>query len=232
MRLRSGDARTHHDTHQDTHQESIPRARALDPRSLPLYSAYRRFRHLALTDPSSCRPEGLGRLLLRALAAEAGDSLIAGYWLFRRIGSHLELEQAHEAPAAPPASRRLFLDEPWVAEAMRGRVPLLLPDRRPPHLPGLAHGGAFALLPLGLEREVFVMLQLVEPFDLDATRHALLALRAFADSLLERPSEEAWLEQARRVQTSLLPLSPPAFSGFEFEVRSRSAQIVGGDVYD
>jgi sigma-B regulation protein RsbU (phosphoserine phosphatase) len=220
----------------ETDSERSPRPageRALDPRSLPLYTVYRRFRHLALTDPSSGRPEGLGRLLLSAVAAEHGsDSPIVGVWLFRRFGSRLELEESNEPAGAARFPRRLFLDQPWLADALRERTALLVPERRTADAPEIAAGGVIALLPLGAERDVFVVLQLAEPLDRTAAQQALFALRAFAQSILERPSAAGWLEQALTVQTSLLPETVPDLAGFELEVRSRPAQIVGGDVFD
>jgi sigma-B regulation protein RsbU (phosphoserine phosphatase) len=41
-----------------------------------------------------------------------------------------------------------------------------------------------------------------------------------------------WLEQAREIQTSLLPDGPPVYAGYEIAFRSRPAAVVGGDLFD
>ena len=49
---------------------------------------------------------------------------------------------------------------------------------------------------------------------------------------LQRRALEDLLEQARTIQSGLLPSAPPAFEGFDMAARSVAANTVGGDFYD
>lgn len=62
-------------------------------------------------------------------------------------------------------------------------------------------------------------------FCLNAVRTAL-NYRLVSESMISEKN------QARTIQQSLLPSSPPEFNGFQFSARSTAADIVGGDLYD
>lgn len=209
------------------------RRRNRDPRSQPLYGAYRRFRNLALGGDAPRDAEGLGRHLLAALL-EGRGSPIVGARLYRRSGGDFELVAKGGLAGDVETGYRVPADHAVIGEALREGFALV--RRNDPRfdvwIERTAGPHALAKLALGAERDVLLSFTLREPFATAEVLNALAALRSLADAALERQQFHQLLEQARGVQTSLLPRLLPALPGFELAVRSRPAEVVGGDVYD
>ena len=214
---------------------SAPRRRHRDPRSLPLYGVYRRFRNLAFADAAATDDESLARLLFRALVEEIPTSSpILGVRLYRRDGDEFVLlDSGGEAGEVAPGYR-VPASHPVIVQSRRdGWALVRRGDSRFDEWMARTGGEhAIAKLVLGPGRDLLLSFTLREPIATAEVLNALTALGSLADSALERRQFRQLLEQARAVQTSLLPRSLPAIPGFELAVRQRPAEIVGGDVYD
>ncbi|QQR74129.1 MAG: PP2C family protein-serine/threonine phosphatase [Holophagales bacterium] len=209
--------------------------RGRDPRALPLYGVYRRFRSLAFGGHSPMDAEGLARQLFRALLEERPKSSpILGVRLYRVAGEELELIEKGGLAGPVELGYRIPAGHPVVAEALREGWAIVRrgDSRHDEWIERTAGTHALAKLALGPQREMLLSFTLREPISTAEVQNALTALRSLADSHLERQQFRELLEQARAVQTSLLPRQLPALPGFELAVRIRPAEVVGGDVYD
>lgn len=206
-----------------------------DPRALPLYGVYRRFRNLAFGGQAPTDVEGLARQLFRALLEERPKSSpILGVRLYRQAGDELELIEMGGLAGPVELGYRIPVTHPVVTEARReGWAVVRRGDpRHDEWIERTAGPHTLAKLTLGPQREMMLSFTLREPISTAEVQNALTALRSLADSHLERQQFRELLEQARVVQTSLLPRHLPSPPGFELAVRLRSAEVVGGDVYD
>jgi len=212
-----------------------PRRHHRDPRSLPLYGVYRRFRNLAFGDPAATDDESLARLLFRALVEEIPTSSpILGVRLYRREGDEFVLlDSSGEAGDVAPGYR-VPASHPVIEQSRRDGWALVRrsDSRFDEWMERTGGTHAIAKLVLGPGRDLLLSFTLREPIATAEVLNALTALGSLADSALERRQFRHTLEQARAVQTSLLPRTLPAIPGFELAVRQRPAEIVGGDVYD
>ncbi|HSM51618.1 MAG TPA: PP2C family protein-serine/threonine phosphatase [Thermoanaerobaculia bacterium] len=211
------------------------RRRHRDPRSLPLYGVYRRFRNLAFGDPAAKDDESLARLLVRALVEEIPTSSpILGVRLYRRDGDEFVLlDSSGEAGGVAPGYR-VPASHPVIEQSRRDGWALVRrgDSRFDEWMERTGGTHAIAKLVLGPGRDLLLSFTLREPIATAEVLNALTALGSLADSALERRQFRQLLEQARAVQTSLLPRTLPAIPGFELAVRQRPAEVVGGDVYD
>jgi len=212
------------------------RPRGRDPRTLPLYRVFRRFRTRAAAGAAPRDAEGLGRELLRSILEERPQSSpVLGVRLYRAVGDRFELiEKAGDAGDVEPGYL-VPADHPIIVEALR--TGFALARRGDPRFDSWVErtagpAGVVAKLPLGPAHEILLSLTLREPIATADVLNALEALRSFVDSLLARQQFHQLLEQALHVQTSLLPRHLPAPPGFELAVKARPAEIVGGDIYD
>ena len=62
--------------------------------------------------------------------------------------------------------------------------------------------------------------------------YSLSAVRHLINLKLQQRQFVGALQEARRIQESLLPASPPVFEGFDIDGLSRPAETVGGDLFD
>jgi sigma-B regulation protein RsbU (phosphoserine phosphatase) len=106
---------------------------------------------------------------------------------------------------------------------------VLDPERGPVELPGLL--GDWGLI--GADGRIIAL-----HFGADGASPAaqrtlwLSALQHALGERLQRRELEDLVEQARVIQTSLLPASPPKFVDFQIAATSLPARVVGGDAYD
>jgi len=211
------------------------RRRHRDPRSLPLYGVYRRFRNLAFGAPEATDDEGLARLLFQALVEEIPTaSPIRGVRLYRREGDDFVLLDRNGDAGEVAPGYRVPATHPVIVQSLHdGWALVRRGDSRYDEWVARTGGDhAVAKLLLGPARNLLLSFTLREPIATAEVANALTALGSLADSARARQRFQHVLEQAREVQTSLLPRSLPAIPGFELAVRQRPAEIVGGDVYD
>jgi sigma-B regulation protein RsbU (phosphoserine phosphatase) len=109
-------------------------------------------------------------------------------------------------------------------------------DAPPGELPwaGATAEGPAAVFPVTESADLLVALRFAPQRDQDAAEYLALAAPlqyAVQHQLRHRELEDAF-EQARAIQTSLLPASPPRFGEFDIAAFSRPARRVGGDLYD
>jgi len=211
------------------------RRRHRDPRSLPLYGVYRRFRNLAFGAPEATDDEGLARLLFQALVEEIPTaSPIRGVRLYLREGDDFVLLDRNGDAGEVTPGYRVPATHPVIVQSLHdGWALVRRGDSRYDEWVARTGGDhAVAKLLLGPARNLLLSFTLREPIATAEVANALTALGSLADSARARQRFQHVLEQAREVQTSLLPRSLPAIPGFELAVRQRPAEIVGGDVYD
>lgn len=209
--------------------------RGADPRGLPLYRIFRRFRNRAAAEGLLHDPEGFARQLMQALLEERPHSSpILGVRLYRAIGDEFVLLDKSGEAGEVEIGYRIPAHHPVVEEALREGFSLVRrgDPRFDSWIERTAGAGAVAKLALGAERELLLSFTLREPVSARDVLNTLAALRSLVDSLLARQQFQHLLEQARHVQTQLLPRQVPQAPGFEIAVRSRPAEIVGGDIYD
>lgn len=105
-----------------------------------------------------------------------------------------------------------------------------------PELPWAGHteAGFAGLLPLNAERTLLGVLHTDGDADIAAARlnAALSALHYGLGQQRHRHELEDVMQQARAIQTSLLPEGLPTFPGYDIAAMSVPAQSVGGDLYD
>ena len=211
------------------------RRRHRDPRSLPLYGVYRRFRNLAFGAPVATDDEGLARLLFQALVEEIPTaSPIRGVRLYLSEGDDFVLLDRNGDAGEVTPGYRVPATHPVIVQSLHdGWALVRRGDSRYDEWVARTGGDhAVAKLLLGPARNLLLSFTLREPIATAEVANALTALGSLADSARARQRFQHVLEQAREVQTSLLPRSLPAIPGFELAVRQRPAEIVGGDVYD
>lgn len=66
----------------------------------------------------------------------------------------------------------------------------------------------------------------------DAVLYSLSAVRHVVNLKLEQSRMASTFEEAKIIQQSLLPASPPEFEGYEIFGLSRAAEVVAGDLFD
>lgn len=162
------------------------------------------------------------------------DSLILGgrayhrlngrYQLFYKVGDAGPVPLGYEVPAHY-APVQVALKQGWVL--MRSTDEGFDPSIEEP-----IGADTFAAIVIGPHHEFLLSFTLKEPVPDDELIFTLLTLRQITDLALRQKELTAFIEQARIIQTSLLPKEPPVFPGFEIVFRTRPAEIVGGDVYD
>ena len=90
----------------------------------------------------------------------------------------------------------------------------------------------FASIAVGDGGEHIIALTLDPEVDQERAIYLLGTLRHIINLKLLHGQWVQDLEEARRIQTSLLPARPPDFHGFDIAARSVPAEEVGGDLYD
>jgi sigma-B regulation protein RsbU (phosphoserine phosphatase) len=175
--------------------------------------------------------------ILGAIMEGPGPELgIIGARLYRRepergvlvlldsAGSRGPAEPGFEFPLDYPPLRRLFRDgfllmeegDPEFDPALEGRV-------------GVQRFAAITVGDTGQHIIAFTITSGIDPeraiYLLGTLRH-VINLKMVQTHLLQD------IEEARRIQLSLLPRAAPAFHGFDIAARSLPAEEVGGDLYD
>jgi len=184
---------------------------------------YRRVEALLEGAPRAASPRRFGEWLLPRLFEQLGEPLgLEASGLFARRAKSLQALR-HEGAECPDLAavleRRLATDggaedglaePPWVGDTAAGTVALL----------AIPEGGTlFAALVLRGARAPDA-LPFVSALQFAITQH------------LKRRELEDAIEQARAIQLSLLPATPPAFGDFDIAAASVPARRVGGDLYD
>lgn len=197
------------------------------------------YRKLEAALASIERTENIARMLetiLRSLVDDFRDDLgFRGGRLYRREGSDFVLTfGCGESKGAP--------------------VGLVVPPGYPPHertlREGLIIGGEsdpgydpvfegalgvtsrFAAIAVGQGNAYIIAVSIDAGVPEDRILYSLSAVRHVIHLKLEQQWLAGLLEDARIIQESLLPATPPAFPGYDIAGRSRPAETVGGDLYD
>jgi serine phosphatase RsbU (regulator of sigma subunit) len=90
----------------------------------------------------------------------------------------------------------------------------------------------FAAIVLGSNNQYLIGFTIGRELDLAQAVYLLATIRHIINLKLELGEREHDLQEARRIQLSLLPEKPPDFHGYDFAARSIPAEEVGGDLYD
>jgi hypothetical protein len=186
---------------------------------------YRRMEALLDRLPGRRAPRPYAERLLPRLVEEFGDALgIRTAQLYARRRGRLALvrQSGIEAPdLARELDRRLA--EPGAADGIAGFPGAGITAAGPTGLlcgPGGSFVMALEFGAEGLSPTATRMLAAISPLHY-----------AIAQHLWERELKDL-LEQARAIQTSLLPPGNPDFADFDIAAVSLSALVVGGDLYD
>ncbi len=199
-----------------------------DLRERPVYHLYRKLRRIVSLQRFRDVRSAARAMLEELVEAGAGATQPAGGRLYARRGELFVVEEeiGASAPiplpralaAADPPARRLFeqgwlIGQPTAAERAAG-------------------GADFAGVALGPDRGHLLFFSLPAPVVGPEIAAALASLASVADLALRQGGLLHAMEQAREVQTSLLPAALPELPGFDLAVASQAARMVGGDVYD
>ncbi|MDH3285935.1 MAG: PP2C family protein-serine/threonine phosphatase, partial [Acidobacteriota bacterium] len=90
----------------------------------------------------------------------------------------------------------------------------------------------FAAIAVGPHPEHVIAFTMGPDLDADFATYVLGTIRHVINLRLNQGHMLSDLEEARRIQTSLLPTKPPSFHDFDFSAHSITAERVGGDLYD
>lgn len=91
---------------------------------------------------------------------------------------------------------------------------------------------AFAAMTLGDDNEWLLSFSVEGEYDRERMLYLLSAVQHVVTQKIQQSRFFDALEEARRIQQSLLPKGAPAFHGYEMWGRSVQAETVGGDLYD
>ncbi len=161
-------------------------------------------------------------------------------WMLDHLGDLLDLRAAHayrRRAESVTLVARWGADDLDLADEIRKRFPIE-PGPETPELPwvGKTRGGVTAILPVDA-RDTHLLTLLGRGRDDDSVRlgqltSAISAVHYALRQHLERGALEDLLQQARAIQTSLLPPRRPSFGDFDIAATSIPATDVGGDLYD
>lgn len=90
----------------------------------------------------------------------------------------------------------------------------------------------FAAITLGAGREYLIGFTVSSDAGADQIRLSLNTVRHAVNLKLRQEVLQDLIEQARQIQLSLLPRTPPSFADYDIAGASVPAQEVGGDLYD
>ena len=145
------------------------------------------------------------------------------YRVWSTFGAAQDVERGLRVPASYLPLRRV-LDEGWAY--MRADDPRI--DRALENRLGVDE---FAAIELGAGEYVLAF-DLEHPHNAELVIFALALIRRALDEQIRSVQRDAVLDEARRIQTSILPTSLPPFGDFEISGRSQPMEAVGGDFYD
>jgi sigma-B regulation protein RsbU (phosphoserine phosphatase) len=91
---------------------------------------------------------------------------------------------------------------------------------------------AFAAMTVGDENQWLLSFSVEGEYDRERMLYLLSAVQHVVTEKIQQSRFYDALEEARRIQQSLLPKGPPAFHGYEMWGRSVQAEAVGGDLFD
>lgn len=188
--------------------------------------------------------EGMGRVIdeersLRevtaAVIAEMRDELgFTGGRVYRKDGKD-QYRLIAAFPEGPGDNRgmRVPRDYPPIELAIAQRVVFMDRDdpRTDPELEKKLGVTDFAAIEIGSERYV-VAFDTAEDVNEDDIQYALWILRHAVNDKLRSERLADVLDEARRIQTSLLPRRLPRFGPFDLAARTEPVDVVGGDFYD
>jgi sigma-B regulation protein RsbU (phosphoserine phosphatase) len=198
------------------------------------------FRRLEATLRDIARVADLSETLERLLAAITtgfGRELgVRTARIFRldEEESHYELIRQVGDVAAPALGFRIPLDYPPVQHLRREGF--LFMERGDPDLdPSIEvalEAGRFAAITVGEGAPYLVAFTLEEGFDPARVIYSLNTIRHVLNLKLRHEALSEAVQEARRIQLSLLPRQDPDFEPYDIHGRSEPAEEVGGDLFD
>jgi sigma-B regulation protein RsbU (phosphoserine phosphatase) len=202
-----------------------PPLAAIDPKQF-----YRRVEALLEGSPgtmsAAARARYIGPRVLKHFADVIGARTVQ---IYDTVDGHFAKTEEWGEPAAS------------IADELPPLAPTLpiVPDAEHPTWTGITGLGVTILSPIGTSTASVFVVACSPPPD-GVTTEAWLAQLANAFTWLEnafvqqigRHRLASVVDQARTIQSSLLPKVPPAFPGYDLAALSIAAEDVGGDVYD
>jgi stage II sporulation SpoE-like protein len=91
---------------------------------------------------------------------------------------------------------------------------------------------AFAAMTLGEDNRFILSFSIEGEYDRERLLYLLAAVQHVVTQKIHQARFYDVVEEARRIQLSLLPKGSPSFHGYELAGRSVPAEAVGGDLYD
>ena len=188
--------------------------------------------------------EDMGRVVdeeraLREVTASVVEDMrnelgFTGARVYRKDGKeHYRLIAAF--PEHPGDNRGLRVDADYepIALALANRVVFMKRDdpRTDPALETRLGVEEFAAIEIGAERYVVAFDTAEEVHEEDILQAIWVLRHAINDKLRSERLADV-LDEARRIQTSLLPRRVPRFPPFEMAARTEPVDVVGGDFYD
>lgn len=144
--------------------------------------------------------------------------------LVASAGRSIDVEPGFTVPTSYPPIRRLFDDG------------FVLMDEDDPEFDARIEGQIgverFAAIAIGREPTHVIAFTLGHGLDADQAVYLLGTVRHIVNLRIEQGHMISDLEEARRIQTTLLPHRPPSFWDFDISARSVPAERVGGDFFD
>lgn len=175
------------------------------------------------------------REVTAAVIAQMRDELgFTGGRVYRKDSKdHYRLIAAFPEGPGDNRGMRVAADYPPIALAITQRVVFMGRDdpRTDPELEKKLGVAEFAAIEIGGERYV-VAFDTAEDVNADDIAYGLWVLRHAINDKLRSERLADVLNEARRIQTSLLPRRVPRFGPFELAARSEPVDVVGGDFYD
>ena len=178
--------------------------------------------------------------MLTTILSQIGDQVlrketgISSGRLYRRDRDGYVIVRSFGARGRELLGERVPATYPILEELSHERVTYVFPtherfDQDIESRLGVQTFAAFALDP---DKNYIVAFGIEEGAEVNEVMLTLNALRYAVAHRLKELSLEGQIREAKDIQLSLLPMTPPQFSGFELAGRSDPAETVGGDIYD
>lgn len=172
--------------------------------------------------------------IVRRLLDDLGKELgLRGVRIYVLDEQCFRLDRAYP-DAAGPVGYRIPLTYPPVQELLRSGFAVHRPEdpQVDPAIEGDLGVRTFAAIAVGEAPQNLVAFSMDDDSDLDHVVYTLNTIRHGINLTLRKARLEDRVAQARRIQASLLPPTPPRFHDYDIWGHTRPAEEVGGDLFD
>jgi len=158
---------------------------------------------------------------------------ITGGRIYEQTNSHYQIVSQAGNPQAP-ADLSISMDYEAIQRLRRDGQVFMCPTDSgyDPEIESSLGMRCFAAISLGDHDEWLISFSLIEPIDEQHVHYMLTTVYYMANLKIREKRLEAYIAEARKIQTGLLPTEFPKFFDYDIYGKSIPAAIVGGDIFD